>query len=209
MDNFNWITIVLYLGNAIEADQHPFMKKHLLVFSVIFILGSLLGTLGTISFPIGVNITYFWPAAALQTVSGIFFGFWGILGGVAFPIISNALTDSSWAHTIGFIPANIIQCTLPFVMIRGLHISLQLKRTKDISFFILGCTVLPHVLGSLVGCGILYGSGYINNSTEFWNLVWVWIVGNVPSSIIFGFLLVKNLTPILTDCGLFYKGFFK
>jgi len=185
------------------------MKRNILVFSAVFVLGSILGTLGTISFPMGVNITYFWPAAALQTVSGIFFGLWGILAGVAFPIVSNALTDSSWAHTIGFIPANIVQCSLPLLVMRKFNISPNLKRMRDVLLFITGCTILPNVLGSVVGCGILYMSGYVNNNIELWDLIFVWIVGNIPSSMVFGFLLVKVITPVLKGCGLYYEGFLK
>lgn len=183
------------------------MKKNVLVFFTIFVLGTILGTLGTVSFPIRVNITYFWPAAALQTVCGIFFGFWGILGGVTFPIITNAITDGSWAHTIGFIPANIIQCALPRIVMHRFKISLSLMSKRDIVLFVAGCATLPHVLGALTGCTALYMLGNIQSNAEFWQMVFVWVVGNIPCSIVFGFFLVRIFSPILQDSGLFYKGF--
>lgn len=185
------------------------MKRNLLIFATIFVLGSVLGTLGTISFPVGVNITYFWPAAALQTVSGIFFGLYGILGGVLFPILTNALTDGTAAHTIGFIPANIAQTVLPLLMVRKLNISLDLKKTRDVLLFVIGASALPHILGAMIGCATLYFLGTIQNSKEFWSMVSVWIIGNVPCSVVFGYLLVKTFTPVLKDCGLYYDGFWK
>jgi len=92
---------------------------------------------------------------------------------------------------------------------RKFNISPNLKRMRDVLLFITGCTILPNVLGSVVGCGILYMSGYVNNNIELWDLIFVWIVGNIPSSMVFGFLLVKVITPVLKGCGLYYEGFLK
>lgn len=183
------------------------MKKHISVFVAVFILGLILGTLGTVSFPVGSNITYFWPAAALQTISGIFFGFWGVLAGVTFPIVTNFWTDGTFGHTVGFIPSSLLQCAIPAIVTRKYASILDFTKMRYIALFIIACAIAPHVLGSLAGCGILYGIGNIKDSAEFWSLVITWIIGNVPSAVIFGFLLVKTLLPILKDNGLYYEGY--
>ncbi|MFH0800370.1 MAG: hypothetical protein V2A66_09365 [Pseudomonadota bacterium] len=184
-------------------------KRDLIIFLIIFSIGTILGTIGTVSFPIGTNMSYFWPAAVVQTVGGLFFGIWGVLAGTLFPSLSNALTDGSKSHVIWLIPANFIQSFIPLCVKKVIGFSPRSLDMKSIFGFIVGCAILPHVFGGFVGCGALFLLGDIPNQAEFWRTLRVWLIGNIPCSIVFGLLLVKTVAPILEDCNLLYKSFLK
>ncbi|MFH1729551.1 MAG: hypothetical protein ABIA04_14170 [Pseudomonadota bacterium] len=175
------------------------MKKNFFIFCTIFVLGTILGSMGTISFPIYSNISYFWPASVIQTISGIFFGWPGILAGTMFPCITNGVTDGSIHHICGFIPANFIQCALPFYFARKLKISIYNIKLKDYAMFTVFCAIIPHAIGAVVGCTYLYFIGEITNMFAYGNNIKVWLIGNIPCSIIFGILFIKFLTPVLKD----------
>ncbi|MBF0107039.1 MAG: hypothetical protein HQM16_17150 [Deltaproteobacteria bacterium] len=178
------------------------IKRNLFVFFVVLVLGIILGTLGTLSFPINNNITNFWPAAALQTVSGIFFGWWGIAAGTLFPTISNALTDGTLQHVFGLLPSNLVQSALPYLIFRKFNLSMDLKKRRDIVIFCFLCATLPHVLGGVLGCVLLYIFHAISSLTICIDTMQTWWIGNIPCSIIFSFLLLKFAAPALHFSGL-------
>jgi hypothetical protein len=86
--------------------------QHVLAFTILVMVGTVVGTLGTIGMPVGFNVSAFWPAMTLQVVGGLWFGGWGVLGGVFFALLSNLLSGGSAANVWGFIPANILQSGL-------------------------------------------------------------------------------------------------
>lgn len=181
------------------------MFKKFLIFVIVLIVGSVLGVIGTISFPIGSNMSYFWPAATIQSVAGLFFGFWGALAGTLFPSVSNALTDGSLSHIFGLIPANFVQSFCPLLVKRIFKLSPLEFNVRTVVIFVLGCAIIPHLIGGVVGCGILYWQGNIPDLQTFWQTFRVWIFGNIPCAVIFGLLLIKTVLPVINDCNLHYE----
>jgi len=183
------------------------LKKDLGIAFVVFTIGTILGTIGTVSFPIGSNMSYFWPAAVIQSTGGLFFGIWGVLAGALFPSLSNLLTDGTSSHVFGLIPANFIQSFIPLLIKNAVGFKPFEFNKKTVLWFIFGCAVIPHIIGGFLGCSTLYLFGDIPNQTIFWVTFRVWIIGNIPCSILFGLLLLKVIAPILKDCNLYYEGY--
>jgi hypothetical protein len=88
-----------------------------MVFGVLLVMGTVIATLGSISFPVGDKISDFWPGIVIQTLGGLWFGKIGTLAGVIFPIFSNIFIGGNHAQIIGFIPGNIVQSGLPLLYI--------------------------------------------------------------------------------------------
>jgi len=186
-----------------------FNKKDIFVFITIFSVGTILGIIGTVSFPIGTNMSYFWPAATVQSVCGVFFGMWGVMAGALFPSFSNAMTDGTTSHIVWLIPANFIQSFIPLYIKQIFKFLPYELNRKTVYSFIFGCAILSHVLGGMLGCVSLYIMGDVHNQAEFMTTLKTWLIGNIPCSIVFGILLLKTVGPILKDCNLYYEGYFR
>ena len=80
------------------------MKKHgLWIVVTLVFAGIILGTLGTWSVPLGHGISAFWPAFVVQATGGAWFGGWGVLAAVLFPIFTN-VAESFWPRGASFLP---------------------------------------------------------------------------------------------------------
>jgi hypothetical protein len=182
-----------------------FKTKDIFIFIAVVLLGATLGTIGVFADPISNNLTYFWPAAALQAVSGLFFGWIGAIAALFFPTISNIMTDGGVAHVIGFIPSNFVQCFLPLAVWRFFKFSRTKLEKRTLIIFSIGCVFIPVFLGSILGCGALCVFYKMANMNDFLRLVKIWLIGNVPYALIFGLVLIKFLGPALKDCNLLFE----
>jgi len=136
--------------------------RHGDVFVVLILLVpmTLTATLGTISFssPDGTAIGSFWPAAAFQVVFSIWFGVCGALAGVVGPMLGNALAGAS---PFIFIPANVLQSTLPGLAFRRLNLDPRLRSRRDWAGMVaIGC-VLSNALGASAGVAESYLRGTV------------------------------------------------
>ncbi|MBU0505668.1 MAG: hypothetical protein ABII18_09575 [bacterium] len=181
-----------------------FQKRNIFIFVLIVVLGTILGTMGTISFPIGTNMSYFWPGAVIQTVSGILFGWWGVVAATLFPVFSNALTDGNFVHVFGLIPTNFVQSALPYLIFQRMNFTTSLKTTKEVTLFCFFCAGFPHFLGGILGCVTLFVFGVIANYSDFYTTLQTWWIGNIPCSIVFSLLIIKYVTPALRLSKLLY-----
>ena len=174
---------------------------------VVLIPGFILGTLGHIAFPVGHNVSIFWPAAAIQCLSGIWFGGWGVIASTTFPIFSNWVTGGSTAQILGYIPSNLVQSLLPAVFYRAFPVLFVYKENKlhCLLWFGLFGAVIPHALGASLGISISYIIGDIKTiQVALWLIKW-WIFSNTVTTVLFGFPLFVIMTPTLKEYGLIYR----
>ena len=85
---------------------------HVVMLALFIGIGIVVGTLGSLAIPIGF-VSAFWPGQAVQAVGGVWFGMWGVLAGMFFPFISNALSGSAPIPvSAAYLPANFLQAFL-------------------------------------------------------------------------------------------------
>jgi signal transduction histidine kinase/CheY-like chemotaxis protein len=177
-------------------------KRNSMIFLVILFIGTLLGVVGTVSYPIQSNLSCLWPAAVVQALGGVFFGIWGVVAGIVFPIFSNMLTDGHQTQIIGWIPANFVQSFLPYLVKKLFHFSSYKFNKKTVLCFVIGCVLISGILGGAIGCSALYFADVAITGKEIFNSFITWITGYIPIALFFGLIFLKTLGPALKDCNL-------
>lgn len=180
------------------------MTSKITIFSILVFLGFLLSTLGLISFPVFNNINYFWPAAVVQAVGAILFGWIGVFAGTVFPIISNYFTDDTYFSTIAFIPSNFIQSFLPFFIYNRIRPNLLIKNARDGFLFSIFAGVIPQLAGGLTAAFILTFMNRIESSSDFVKMVFLWFVDSVPWIIFIGIPMMVIFVPTLKNYNCLY-----
>src|SRR5437870_4621188 len=123
--------------------------RHLGVLVALVAIGTLVGVLATLNFPVGETRTQFTPAAAIQVVAGIWFGGWGILAGVLFPALVRLLSGVD--NVVGGIPGDLILSGLPAVWFRVYRCDPRLFRRHDRLTFLAVAVVAANLLAALAG----------------------------------------------------------
>ena len=182
------------------------MKKYgvWIVVSLIF-AGIILGTLGTWSIPLGYGISAFWPAIVVQVAGGIWFGGWGVLAAVLFPILTNMLANVGWSGILGFIPANFMQGLIPAWAFRHFHVDPAIPERKGLAFYAVWGALIPTVVGGVIGsiAVVFFGEA---TWREYPLLVVKWAAPNLVVSLLIGIPIMRELTPIWHDLGILTKG---
>lgn len=173
------------------------MRTNLIKTMIIVFLGYLVSALGLSAMPFLGNLTFFWPAAALQTVGAMLFQGWGVVAAVIFPFLSDLTLHGE--INLYYIPANLIQSLLPIVFAKTFNIRLDLPSKRDVVYYCLFCAFVSHLSGALVGLGLRYAFGDLHDASMFLPGVLTWTIGNVPAAILFGIPLLKILTPSLKE----------
>ena len=182
------------------------MKAKLVIFGLLVASGFILSTLGLISFPVFHNVNYFWPAAVVQAVGAILFGWTGVIAGTVFPILSNLATDKTLVSVFLFIPSNFVQSFLPYFLYnRMVHQKLEIGTVRGGVLFSVFAAILPQLCGgSLAGC-ILLLAGQIRTGGEFLKMVSLWLIDSVPWIIVVGIPIMMIFVPVLKDYGYLFS----
>jgi len=175
---------------------------HLLIFFVLIFLGTLLGSLSSLSFRIttainpngpAYGVNYFWLGIVVQQVGSIWYGAWGVLAGVIFPFISNSATQASLLITAAYFPANFVQSFLPAFIFRRLKLNPKLEDGRDFLYLFLTMLV-SSLFGALWSVFILViVLGRLEWSDALLNF-FGWFGGNLVAGIIFNYFLLKALS---------------
>ncbi len=86
---------------------------HIVITALLIGIGFVVGAFGSISFPLGFGVNFFWTGIAVQQVGSIWFGAWGVIAGTIFPFFSNAIAGTPFYVSFAYMPANFIQAFLP------------------------------------------------------------------------------------------------
>lgn len=81
---------------------------HIVILALLIGIGFVVGAFGSISFPLGFGVNFFWTGIVVQQVGPIWFGAWGVLAGAIFPFFSNAIAGTPFYVSLAYIPANAI-----------------------------------------------------------------------------------------------------
>jgi len=177
---------------------------HIVILALLIGIGFVVGAFGSISFPLGFGVNFFWTGIAVQQVGGIWFGGWGVLAGAIFPFFSNAIAGTPFYVLLGYVPANAVQAFLPAWAFRRFKADPRLKSGRDYLILFLSMLV-ANAFGALWSpLVVLRGFGLL--TTESLPLfVWGWFGGNMIAGIVFNFILLKALSPVVIRTPAFVK----
>jgi HD-GYP domain-containing protein (c-di-GMP phosphodiesterase class II) len=163
----------------------------------------IVGVLGTFSLPIVAHISMFWPATVFQVVGGLWFGGWGMVMAVLFPLFSNAIGGVAFNYNLAMIPANLIQGGLTRICFQHQKWDPSLPSLRvTLAFVVLG-PLLSNLLGAL---SFILISQLMDPKMgpEHWGVFSTWVLGNSLPRIFLGIPLLKIFSPLVIRSGLFF-----
>lgn len=177
---------------------------HIVILALLIGIGFVVGAFGSISFPLGFGVNFFWTGIVAQQVGSIWFGGWGVLAAAIFPFFSNAIAGTPFYISLAYIPANAIQAFLPAWVFRKFKLDPRLKSSKDYLVF-LASMIVSSALGALYSVlVVLKGFGLLTtDSTPLF--IWGWFGGNVVAGVVFNFILLKALSSVVIRTTAFVK----
>mgnify|MGYP005834785915 FL=1 len=177
---------------------------HIVVLSLLIGIGFVVGAFGSISFPLGFGVNFFWTGIAVQQVGAVWFGGWGVLAGAIFPFFSNAIAGTPFYVSLAYVPANAVQAFLPAWAFRRFKADPRLKSGRDYLILFIAM-VVSSAFGALWSpLVVLRGFGLL--TTESLPLfIWGWFGGNVVAGVVFNFILLKALSAVVIRTPAFVK----
>lgn len=177
---------------------------HIVILALMIGIGFVVGAFGSISFPLGFGVNFFWTGIVAQQVGSIWFGGWGVLAAAIFPFFSNAIAGTPFYISLAYIPANAIQAFLPAWVFRKFKLDPRLKSSKDYLIF-LASMIVSSALGALYSVlVVLKGFGLLTtDSTPLF--IWGWFGGNVVAGVVFNFILLRALSGVVIRTTAFVK----
>ncbi|WP_342756598.1 hypothetical protein [Kineothrix sedimenti] len=179
--------------------------SHYVMMALFTGVGIVVGTFGSLAVSIG-PVSAFWPGQAIQSVGSIWYGGWGAIAGVVFPMISNAISGSAALPiSIAYIPGNLAQAAFAGYFFRKLNCDPRLKSGKDYAVFLILGTLVANMIGAAEGNLVLLLFGIITPAGVPLNFLG-WFLGNTVASAILGVIMLKFLSPLVMKTKTFCKG---
>ena len=188
-----------------EGEKRSVGVIHIVILALLIGIGFVVGAFGSISFPLGFGVNFFWTGIVVQQIGPIWFGAWGVIAGAVFPFFSNAIAGTPFYVSLAYIPANAVQAFLPAWAFRFFKADPRLKSRRDY-LILLAAMIISSAFGALWSpLVVLRGFGLL--TTDSLPLfVWGWFGGNVVAGIVFNFVLLKVLSPVVIKTTAFVKG---
>lgn len=177
---------------------------HIVILALLIGIGFVVGAFGSISFPLGFGVNFFWTGIVVQQVGPIWFGAWGVLAGAIFPFFSNAIAGTPFYVSLAYIPANAIQAFLPAWAFRYFKLDPRLKSMRDYGY-LLAAMVVSSALGALYSVLVVLKSFGLLTTDSTPLFIWGWFGGNLVAGIVFNFILLKALSPVVIRTTAFVK----
>jgi hypothetical protein len=177
---------------------------HIVITALLIGIGFVVGAFGSISFPLGFGVNFFWTGIAVQQVGPIWFGGWGVLAGAIFPFFSNAIAGTPFYVSLAYVPANAVQAFLPAWAFRRFKADPRLMSGRDYVILLVSM-IISSAFGALWSTlVVLRGFGLLTTDSVPL-FVWGWFGGNVLAGIVFNFILLKALSGVVIRTPAFVK----
>jgi hypothetical protein len=177
---------------------------HIVITALLIGIGFVVGAFGSITFPLGFGVNFFWTGIAVQQVGPIWFGAWGVIAGAIFPFFSNAIAGTPFYVSLAYVPANFIQAFLPAWAFRQFKLDPRLRSGRDYLILFVAMLV-SSALGALWSTLVVLRSFGLLTTSSVPLFVWGWFGGNVLAGIVFNFILLKALSPVVIRTSAFVK----
>jgi hypothetical protein len=187
-----------------KGEKRSVNVIHIVITALLIGIGFVVGAFGSISFPLGFGVNFFWTGIAVQQVGSIWFGMWGVIAGTIFPFFSNAISGTPFYVSLAYIPANFVQAFLPAWSFRFFKADPRLKTGRDY-LILLGAMIVSSAFGALWSpLVVLQGFGLLTTDSVPM-FIWGWFGGNVVAGLVFNFVLLKALSPVVIKTAAFVK----
>jgi hypothetical protein len=187
-----------------EGEKRSVGVIHIVILALLIGIGFVVGAFGSISFPLGFGVNFFWTGIVVQQVGPIWFGAWGVLAGAIFPFFSNAIAGTPFYVSLAYVPANAIQAFLPAFFFRRFKLDPRLKSARDWGWLLLAM-VVSSALGSLWSVLVVLRSFDLLTTDSVPLFIWGWFGGNLVAGVVFNFVLMKVLSPVVIRTTAFVK----
>ncbi len=177
---------------------------HIVTLALLIGIGFVVGAFGSISFPLGFGVNFFWTGIAVQQVGSIWFGMWGVLAGIIFPFFSNAVAGTPFYVSAAYIPANFVQAFLPAWAFRYFKADPRLKSGRDYLILFLAM-IVSSAFGALWSPLVVLRSFGLLTTESVPLFIWGWFGGNVIAGLVFNFILLKALSAVVIRTTAFVK----
>lgn len=187
-----------------EGEIRKPKTNHVIMMALFIGVGVVVGTFGSMAVPVGF-VSAFWPGQAIQSVGCIWFGMWGGIASIVFPLISNAISGSaSIVVSLAYVPGNFLQGMMAGWAFRLFKCDPRLKSGKDWAVFAIFGALICNLVGAAWGVMVLRLFGLIAPSSTL--TVWLgWAIGNAVPSFILGAILLKFVSPLILKSKSFCK----
>lgn len=177
---------------------------HIVITALLIGIGFVVGAFGSISFPLGFGVNFFWPGIAIQQVGSIWFGLWGVIAAFIFPFFSNGIAGTPFYISLAYIPANLVQGLLPAWAFRFYKADPRLKSGRDY-LILIGAMIISSAFGALWSTLIVLRSFGLLTTDSVPLFIWGWFGGNVIAGLVFNFILLKALSAVVIRTPSFVK----
>ena len=188
-----------------EGEKRTVRITHIFITILLITIGFVVGAFGSVSFPLGFGVNFFWTGIVVQQVGSIWFGAWGVIAGAIFPFFSNAIADTPFYVSLAYLPANAIQAFLPAWVFRRFKLDPRMKSGKD-SLYLFLAMIVSSIIGSLWSVLVVLKGYDLLTPGSVPLFVWGWFGGNVIAGVVFNFILLKALSEIVIRTKAFVKG---
>jgi hypothetical protein len=177
---------------------------HIVITALLIGIGFVVGAFGSISFPLGFGVNFFWTGIAVQQVGPIWFGAWGVIAGAIFPFFSNAIAGTPFYVSLAYIPANFVQAFLPAWAFRRFKADPRLRSGRDY-LILLVAMIVSSAFGALWSPLVVLRSFGLLTTDSLPLFIFGWFGGNVLAGLVFNFILLKALSPVVIRTTAFVK----
>jgi len=190
-----------------EGEKRSVGVIHIVITALLIGIGFVVGSFGSISFPLGFGVNFFWTGIAVQQVGSIWFGAWGVIAGAIFPFFSNAIAGTPFYVSLAYIPANAVQSFLPAWAFRRFKCDPRMKSGRDY-LILLAAMIVSSAFGALWSPLVVLRSFGLLTAESVPLFIWGWFGGNLVAGIVFNFILLKALSGVVIRTPAFVKRWF-
>jgi len=187
-----------------EGEKRTVRITHIFITILLITIGFVVGAFGSVSFPLGFGVNFFWTGIVVQQVGSIWFGAWGVIAGAIFPFFSNAIADTPFYVSLAYLPANAIQAFLPAWVFRRFKLDPRMKSGKDYIYLLLAMLV-SSIIGALWSVLVVLKGFNLLTTDSVPLFIWGWFGGNVVAGVVFNFILLKALSAVVIRTTAFVK----
>jgi len=187
-----------------EGEKRTVRITHIFITILLITIGFVVGAFGSVSFPLGFGVNFFWTGIVVQQIGSIWFGAWGVIAGAIFPFFSNAIADTPFYVSLAYLPANAIQAFLPAWVFRRFKLDPRMKSGKDCLYLFLAM-VASSIIGSLWSVLVVLKGYDLLPTGSVPLFIWGWFGGNVVAGVVFNFILLKALSAVVISTKAFVK----
>jgi hypothetical protein len=186
----------------------PSTAKGSFITVILMLLGLLLAQLSGYIMPLGYGVSGFWLPVVLVVNGTIWFGGWGLLAAIVFPVLASLQIGLGLQHSLSVIAPNLIEGLIPALAFRLTGADRGLQDRGSLRVYILWAVLLPSLLGGLLAGGYWWLQPQPDRRTILL-VAFDWAASNCLVLSTLGIPTMYLLAPLLRPRGLLVPGWWR